>query len=54
MPKQANIGDTANLEEAVIACILELIHAIQLTPAQRKELLRRVALGLEQAEGLHH
>jgi hypothetical protein len=44
MPKQANIGDTANLEEAVIDRTLELIHAIQLIPAQRKDLLWRVAL----------
>jgi hypothetical protein len=44
MPKQANIGDTAHLEEAVIDRILELIHAIQLIQAQRKELFRRVAL----------
>ncbi len=44
MPKQASIGDTANLEEAVIDRILKLIHAIELTPAQRKEFLQRVAL----------
>jgi hypothetical protein len=53
MPKHASIGDAANLEEAVKDRILELIHAIQLTPAQRKELLQRVALRLEQGEGLH-
>ena len=54
MPKQANVGETAKLEEAVIDRMLELIHAIQFTPAQHKELLRRVALRLKQAEGLHH
>lgn len=42
----------ANLEEAVMDRILELIHAIQFTSSQRKELLRRVALRLEQAERL--
>jgi hypothetical protein len=34
MPNHADIGDTANREEAVIDRILELIHAMQLTPAQ--------------------
>ncbi|HSL05404.1 MAG TPA: hypothetical protein VK901_17890 [Nitrospiraceae bacterium] len=54
MPKPADIGDTANLEKAVIDRILELIHAIKLNPAQRKELLRRVAVRLEQEEGADH
>jgi hypothetical protein len=52
VPTQANIGDSANLEEAVMDRILDLIQATQFTPAQRKALLRRVALRLEQAEGL--
>lgn len=51
---QVDICDIASLEEAVIDQILELIHAINLTPAQRKDLLRRAALRLEQEEGTLH
>jgi hypothetical protein len=53
IPKPAEIGDTANREEAVIDRILELNNAIQMTPAQRIEVLRQVALRLEQEERLH-
>jgi hypothetical protein len=34
MPKPAEIGDTANREEAFMDRILELNNAIQMTPAQ--------------------
>ena len=40
MAKQANIGDTANLEIAIIDRFLELIHAIRVNLAHRKELVR--------------